>query len=118
MIEGLKEVVRDSLQLGWKSITLIVIFFILAAIFVVWTQRPEEELLLKKLKALGLPVVGVGPNVNVSEALETGTQTVSSCNPRMTFVLVLIMRSTQTRHMLFQPIVFLSSFSPIQSLIA
>ncbi|KAB8298607.1 hypothetical protein EYC80_000786 [Monilinia laxa] len=75
MTQGLKEVVRNSLQLDWKSTTLIVIFFILATIVVVWTQRPEEELLLEKLKALGLPVVGVGPNVNVSEALETGTQT-------------------------------------------
>ncbi|QSZ32315.1 hypothetical protein DSL72_001889 [Monilinia vaccinii-corymbosi] len=76
MIRGLKEfVVPNSLDLDWGTITLLVIFFILATIFVVWTQRPNEESLLEKLKALDLPVVGVGPNVNVSEALETGTQT-------------------------------------------
>lgn len=79
MYQRLKEInFRNPLELGWNSIFLILGFLILAAILIAWTQKPDEELLLEKLKDLDLPIVGVGPNVNVSESLEIGTQTVSS----------------------------------------
>ncbi|KAM3065604.1 Cytochrome P450 monooxygenase boa7 [Clarireedia jacksonii] len=51
----------------------IVGLILIAAIIAYYTQRPNEELLLKRLENLGIPVVGKGPQVNVSEALEIGS---------------------------------------------
>ncbi|APA15880.1 hypothetical protein SS1G_09238 [Sclerotinia sclerotiorum 1980 UF-70] len=76
MSENLEQsILRGYLELRWKNIALIAVFFTLVAIFIAWTRRPDEELLLQTLKDLDLPIVGKRPNVNVSEALEIGTTT-------------------------------------------
>lgn len=81
MSENLEQsILRGYLELRWKNIALIAVFFTLVAIFIAWTRRPDEELLLQTLKDLDLPIVGKRPNVNVSEALEIGTTTVSICS--------------------------------------
>ncbi|PQE10414.1 hypothetical protein CJF32_00000961 [Rutstroemia sp. NJR-2017a WRK4] len=48
---------------------------LVVGIIAYYTQKPDEELLFKKLENLGLPIIGKGPQVNVSEALEIGSKT-------------------------------------------
>jgi hypothetical protein len=71
-------VVGTTLDLNLRNIFGLVGGLILVVgIIAYYTQRPDEELLFKKLQNLGIPTVGKGPQVNVSEALEIGSKTVS-----------------------------------------
>ncbi|PQE13574.1 hypothetical protein CJF31_00004987 [Rutstroemia sp. NJR-2017a BVV2] len=79
MNSGIRELVRGTLfDLKLRNIFGLVGGLILViGIIAYYTQKPDEELLFKKLENLGLPIVGKGPQVNVSEALEIGSKTVS-----------------------------------------
>lgn len=63
-------------SLSWMSIAIVVFGSTLLLIIVGYSFRPDDELLLKRLKNLGLPVVGKGPELNVCETLDIGTKAV------------------------------------------
>lgn len=69
--------VPKLLALSGTNTVIIVVSLFAILIIVGYASRPNEESLLQRLKDLGLPVVtGEGSDVNISEALEIGSQLV------------------------------------------